>query len=127
MPGIGVSIASLLLYFSIYNSPSELNLESPNDIDKNNPNKRHENPVKWETLKALLQSPFLWILCVNYMIVLFIKAGVSDWGQLYLMQGKGKSQYDGEFNSYISRDFVLFYLHNHIHIILVDYAIRVYI
>ena len=55
--------------------------------------------TKREQILALLLSPFLWILSVGYLVTLFVKTGVGEWTQLFLMQTTGKSQYDSEYTN----------------------------
>lgn len=52
---------------------------------------------KRDQIVALLLSPFLWILSVGYLVTLFVKTGVGEWTQLFLMQTIGKSQYDSKY------------------------------
>ena len=54
---------------------------------------------KREQIVALLLSPFLWILSVGYLVTLFVKTGVGEWTQLFLMQTIGKSQYDSKYTN----------------------------
>ena len=55
--------------------------------------------TKREQIVALLLSPFLWILSVGYLVTLFVKTGVGEWTQLFLMQTIGKSQYDSKYTN----------------------------
>lgn len=44
------------------------------------------------TVGELAASPFLWIVCLCYMVVFCSKTAVSDWGQIYLMEELGRTQ-----------------------------------
>ncbi|KAF7665412.1 hypothetical protein LDENG_00144360 [Lucifuga dentata] len=52
------------------------------------------------TLKDLLLSPYLWLLCSAYMVSFGVKTVCTDWGQLFLIQDKGQSRLTG--SSYMS-------------------------
>ncbi|CAN8004097.1 unnamed protein product [Ixodes hexagonus] len=47
------------------------------------------------TTKDLVRSPFLWLVSFGYLAVFCAKTSAVDWGQLYLMEDLGHSQYAG--------------------------------
>ena len=98
-PGITTAVVSVLVYCVICDSPSEIGLDE--FIQKTTKPLKTEHKTamtKREQIVALLLSPFLWVLSVGYLVTLFVKTGVGEWTQLFLMQTIGKSQYDSEYN-----------------------------
>ncbi|CAN8010354.1 unnamed protein product [Ixodes pacificus] len=47
------------------------------------------------TTADLVRSPFLWLVSFGYLVVFCAKTSAVDWGQLYLMEDLGHSQYVG--------------------------------
>ena len=97
-PGITTAVVSVLVYCVICDSPSEIGLDE--FIQKTTKPLKTEHKTamtKREQIVALLLSPFLWVLSVGYLVTLFVKTGVGEWTQLFLMQTIGKSQYDSEY------------------------------
>ena len=89
---------SVLVYCVIWDSPSEIGLDEFNQrIATPSRTELKTGMTRREQIAALLLSPFLWILSVGYLVTLFVKTGVGEWTQLFLMQTIGKSQYDSEF------------------------------
>lgn len=94
-PGISTAVISVLVYFVICDSPSEIGLDEFIQRTTVPSNTEHKTAMtKREQIVALLRSPFLWILSVGYLVTLFVKTGVGEWTQLFLIQTIGKSQYD---------------------------------
>ena len=60
-------------------------------------NKPQTKATKKGQIRALLRSPFLWVLCGGYLMTLFVKTAVGEWTQLFLMQSKEKTHYEGMF------------------------------
>ena len=97
-PGVSTAVISVLVYCVICDSPSEIGMDEfiqratvPSETE-------HKTAMtKREQIVALMLSPFLWILSVGYLMTLFVKTGVGEWTQLFLMQTIGKSQYDSEY------------------------------
>lgn len=102
VPGFVAVILSCVLYLLICDRPSDIGLNefSNNKTSTKTESEDYSNSHSNKVLFALLRSPFLWMLCTGYMLTLFLRAGVSDWTLLYLMQTKKKSQYDGKKNEY---------------------------
>ena len=92
---------SVLLYCVICDSPSEIGLDEFSQRTAATPSRtEHKTAMtKREQIVALLLSPFLWILSTGYLVTLFVKTGVGEWTQLFLMQTVGKSQYDSEYTN----------------------------
>ncbi|KAJ7392097.1 hypothetical protein OS493_013464 [Desmophyllum pertusum] len=95
-PGISTVLMSIIVYFVICDSPSEVGL--PEEFNQKTAMKSrtdHKSKTsKREQIIALILSPFLWVLSFGYLMTLFVKTGVGEWTQLFLMQTIGKSQYD---------------------------------
>lgn len=99
---------SVLVYCVICDSPSEIGLDEFNQRTAKSSRTEHKTAMtKREQIAALLLSPFLWILGVGYLLTLFVKTGVGEWTQLFLMQTVGKSQYDSECTNKCGRFFKL--------------------
>ncbi|ESN98136.1 hypothetical protein HELRODRAFT_185876 [Helobdella robusta] len=43
----------------------------------------------------LLKSPFMWVVCLSYMLVFMARTAALDWGQLFIIQELGHSTYVG--------------------------------
>ena len=96
-PGVGAVVLSLLIYSIIWDSPSEVGLDEFNQITPLKSRTAHDTVKnKKMQVKALLLSPFVWVLSTGYLMTLFIKTGIGEWTQLFLMQTVGKSQYDSK-------------------------------
>ena len=94
VPGIGTVLLSLFIYCVIWDSPSEIGLHELNQMTSETSGTEHKSVKnKRQLIIALLQSPFLWVLSVGYLMTLFVKTGVGEWTQLFLMQTIEKSQY----------------------------------
>ncbi|XP_076371133.1 glucose-6-phosphate exchanger SLC37A4-like isoform X1 [Tachypleus tridentatus] len=80
--------------FTIVNSPSEVGLQSGVEVDeKKKDGTDRQNQTA--TFVDLLRSPFLWLVSFSYMVVFCAKTSAVDWGQLFLMEDRGHSQYVG--------------------------------
>ena len=90
---------SVLAYYIICDSPSEIGLEEFTQTttmkSSRTENKTVENRKEYTI--ALLKSPFLWVLSTGYLMTLFVKTGVGEWTQLFLIQTVGKTQYHSEY------------------------------
>lgn len=95
VPGVSTAILSLLVYFMIFDSPSEAGLDEFNQSSSEMPRtKSNSERNRRKLLIALIQSPFLWVLSFGYLMTLFVKTGVGEWTQLFLIQTIGKSRYE---------------------------------
>ena len=98
-------VLSFLIYFVIWDSPSEIGLNEFNQTTLKE--FRTENKTGKSTKEqviALLLSPFLWVLSIGYLMTLFVKTGVGEWTQLFLIQTVGRSQYDSEYVTMFKMD-----------------------
>ena len=96
-PGGVTVVLSIVIYFVIWDSPSERGLDEFNQnipLKSRTEGKTEKN--KKTKVIALLLSPFIWILSIGYLLTLFVKTGVGEWTQLFLIQTLGRSQYDSE-------------------------------
>ena len=95
VPGISSAILSLSVYFVIFDSPSEAGLDEFNQSSSEmSRTKNNTEKNKRKLLIALMQSPFLWVLSFGYLMTLFVKTGIGEWTQLFLIQTIGKSRYE---------------------------------
>ena len=94
--GLWSCIFSILLYSTVRNKPSDigydLNISSSNAETKSNSENDFDSSI---TLFELLTTPFLWMVSCAYMQNNFIKNGIEDWVQLYLIGDLNLSQYEG--------------------------------
>jgi len=94
-PGVVTVVLSFLIYFVIWDSPSEIGLNEFNQTTlKEFRTESKTGKSTKEQIVALLLSPFLWVLSIGYLMTLFVKTGVGEWTQLFLIQTVGRSQYD---------------------------------
>ncbi|XP_014670028.1 PREDICTED: glucose-6-phosphate translocase-like [Priapulus caudatus] len=96
LPGvISLGLAAVAVLF-VVDKPSDVGLENIVKDTTQKSKKGDADTVQSEsTWKDLLKSPFLWLLCIGYLIVYASKTAASDWGQLYVIQELGGSQYLG--------------------------------
>lgn len=92
IPGATAVIISLPIYAHLYNSPAEIGLtnNSLNDLD----NKIPQNG-QGKSVTVVFRYPFFWAITVGYFAVAFVKFAIADWGQLYMMQEKETTLYEG--------------------------------
>ena len=86
-PAVSTAAMSVLAYYLICDSPSEIGLEEftqRTTMKSRTENKTVEN--KKDYIITMLHSPFLWVLCVGYLLTLFVKIGVGEWTQLLSIQ-----------------------------------------
>lgn len=91
-------VLSIVAYFAIWDFPAEAGLDGFNKITpfKSRAGSQITTNKKNEQIVALLLSPFLWVLSFGYLLTLFVKTGVGEWAQLFLIETVGQSQYDSE-------------------------------
>ena len=97
-PGVSTAAMSVLAYYLICDSPSEIGLEEftqRTTMKSRTENKTVEN--RKDYIITMLHSPFLWVLSAGYLLTLFVKIGVGEWTQLFLIQTIGRTQYDSEY------------------------------
>ncbi|PFX34113.1 Glucose-6-phosphate translocase [Stylophora pistillata] len=98
-PGVSTAAMSVLAYYLICDSPSEMGLEEftqRTTMKSRTENKTVEN--RKDYIITMLYSPFLWVLSIGYLLTLFVKTGVGEWTQLFLIQTIGRTQYDKGLN-----------------------------
>lgn len=106
---------SVIVYCVICDSPSEMGLDEFNQRITMSSKTEHKTAMtKREQILALLLSPFLWILSVGYLVTLFVKTGVGEWTQLFLMQTIEKSQYDSEYTNSLTHIYYILKLNTRI-------------
>ncbi|XP_053308577.1 glucose-6-phosphate exchanger SLC37A4 isoform X2 [Spea bombifrons] len=92
---VGISFLCLIL---IKNEPADVGLRNIEQAPKKG--KKGTQSLDETTLKEFLFSPYLWLLCLGYLVVFGVKTCCTDWGQLFLIQDKGQSALIG--SSYMS-------------------------
>ncbi|XP_001639836.2 glucose-6-phosphate exchanger SLC37A4 [Nematostella vectensis] len=91
IPGAVALCTSLVLYLFIYNDPSERGLaQASEEVSKQG---RTITPAPEGLISSVLTSPFLWMISLGNLATSLIKFAIADWGQLFLMQDKGQTQY----------------------------------
>lgn len=89
-------IMSLLGFLIVVDKPQDIGLPviNPTATPVKSTNKKDESAsdVTWV---SLLKSPFIWLISFSYMVVFAAKTSACDWGQMYLIEEKGKSQLVG--------------------------------
>lgn len=78
---------------AIINEPSDVGLCVEGVSADNTTAKGEEG--RTATAMDLVRSPFLWLVSFSYLAVFCAKTSAVDWGQLYLMEDLGHSQYVG--------------------------------
>lgn len=103
-----VSIAmGIVAMFTLVNSPTDVGLEAQDAagkkataakkdaVSKGEPQKPAADDHSSATVWDLVVSPFLWLVSFSYLVVFCAKTSAVDWGQLYVMEDLGHSQYAG--------------------------------
>lgn len=113
-PGAVTVVLSIVIYFVIWDSPSERGLDEFNQIIpwESRTEGRTEKNKKAQVI-AILLSPFIWILSIGYLLTLFVKTGVGEWTQLFFIQTLGRSQYDSEWLIKDTKDLQLIFFSEH--------------
>lgn len=94
---IGIGVICLV---AVINTPVDLGWKSYAPKVKEDPKSKDEtskgkHSKPQQTWRDLMGSPFLWLLSFCYMVVFCGKTSAVDWGQMYLMEDLGHSQYVG--------------------------------
>ncbi|XP_045137855.1 glucose-6-phosphate exchanger SLC37A4-like [Portunus trituberculatus] len=90
---------------SLVDDPKLANLPSP-ATPTHTPSKEGEEKEKEKqktesgTVRDLVQSPFLWLVSVCYLVVFMAKTAISEWGQVFVMNELGRSQMEA--SSFVS-------------------------
>ncbi|KAL1469103.1 hypothetical protein MTO96_004830 [Rhipicephalus appendiculatus] len=92
---------------TLVNSPTDVGLEAQDVAGKKTATAKKDATGKGgpqtpaaddrssATVWDLVASPFLWLVSFSYLIVFCAKTSAVDWGQLYVMEDLGHSQYAG--------------------------------
>ncbi|OTF69836.1 glucose-6-phosphate translocase-like protein [Euroglyphus maynei] len=83
--GVVSVFISMISSLMISNCPEDIGLAAINQETV----KMQESSIKW---KELMKSPFIWLLSISYLVVFAAKTTACDWGQLYLIDERQKSQ-----------------------------------
>uniref|UniRef100_A0A3Q2UFY5 Glucose-6-phosphate exchanger SLC37A4-like n=1 Tax=Fundulus heteroclitus TaxID=8078 RepID=A0A3Q2UFY5_FUNHE len=87
MSGIFCAAFSFVCLAFVKNEPKDVGLPNIEAAAK----KGAKGANSESTLSEFLQSPFLWVLSLGYLVVFGVKTAATDWGQLFLMQEKGQT------------------------------------
>eukprot|EP00914_Ancora_sagittata_P000335 GHVO01000946.1.p1 GENE.GHVO01000946.1~~GHVO01000946.1.p1 ORF type:complete len:417 (+),score=18.11 GHVO01000946.1:1-1251(+) len=93
--GIITMVVAVVGFFFLVNSPTDVGFESFGD---DAPKKDNKGKVKGRgrgTWQEMIKSPFMWVMCVSYLVVFLARTAALDWGQLYLIQELNQSEYIG--------------------------------
>ncbi|XP_030849447.1 glucose-6-phosphate exchanger SLC37A4-like isoform X2 [Strongylocentrotus purpuratus] len=95
----GAIIVAATAGFMIRSSPTDVGLPSI-QTSSDQPNKstddgRGDSSSVLQNLWAILSSPALWVISLLFLISNFLVNGITDWGQLFLIQEKGLSHTTG--------------------------------
>ena len=85
-PGVGTAAMSVLAYYLICDSPSEIGLEEFTQ----------RTTMKSRTENKTVENKKGYIITMLHS-ALFVKIGVGEWTQLFLIQTIGRTQYDSEY------------------------------
>lgn len=88
--GIVSIFIAMLSSLMLSNRPEDIGLAAINHDDETV--RMQKSLSSSITLKELLKSPFIWLLSISYLVVFAAKTTACDWGQLYLMNERQKSQ-----------------------------------
>lgn len=97
IPGVFSLGLAVVCLVTLVNRPSDVGLENIVDDEgkKAKSEKDGDEKASDSTWKDLIKSPFLWLLSIGYLIVFASKTAACDWGQLFIIQELGGSQYQG--------------------------------
>ncbi len=98
IPAILAAVGSFLLFFGLKDSPSDVGLPSPDEMDENAPANSFrsvkESPEHSKKLydallsKMVFRNPLIWILAVSNFCVYVIRFTILDWGSMFLTEYK---------------------------------------
>ena len=97
IPAVLAALGSLLLFFGLKNSPADVGLPNPEELDENLPVKaqvKKESPERAKKLydlllkKMVFRNPIIWILAVSNFCVYVIRFTILDWGSMFLTEYK---------------------------------------
>ncbi|CAH1786139.1 unnamed protein product [Owenia fusiformis] len=95
IPGILSLCFTGVCLLLIKNRPQDVGLEPP-DGEEEKPKNKADQPSDESTTyswTSILTSPFIWLLCINYSIIMMVRNSIMDWGQLYLIEELNFSRY----------------------------------
>lgn len=93
--GLTSLVVSVFCFFCMWNSPTDVGHPSCADIGSKNEGKGKGRSRGRGTWQDMLRSPFMWVVCISYLVLFMGRTATLDWGQLYLIQELGQSPYIG--------------------------------
>lgn len=107
VPGVIAIFSGLLLLLLLRDTPQSLGLppievyknelgtsddeDNEKEIDPKDAFNEKELTTKEILLKYVLKNKLIWILAFSYFFVYVIRTAINDWGQFFLIEGKGLS------------------------------------
>ncbi len=98
VPGTICIAGGLFLIWCLRDTPQSLGLppiEQYHKVKNQEPvgqiEQERELTTKEILFKYVLKNHFVWLLAIAYFFVYIIRTAINDWGQLYLIEGKGLS------------------------------------
>jgi MFS transporter, OPA family, solute carrier family 37 (glycerol-6-phosphate transporter), member 4 len=93
--GLTSLVVSVLCFFCIWNSPTDIGHPSCTDV-ANKPDAKGKGRGRGRgTWQDMIRSPFMWVVCTCYLVLFMGRTATLDWAQLYLIQELGQSPYIG--------------------------------
>lgn len=94
--GLTSLTVSVLCFFCIWNSPTDIGHPSCTDTTNNKSDAKGKGRGRGRgTWQDMVRSPFMWVVCTCYLVLFMGRTATLDWAQLYLIQELGQSPYIG--------------------------------
>ena len=108
--GLWSLFMSLLLAAIVRNNPKEVGLDLSDYSSRTAPQSNFSEQRKDSTgtgidgssskrppasISDILNSQMLWLIGIEYLLNSIVRTGIEDWQQLFLMEAKGRTQYEG--------------------------------
>lgn len=96
VPGILAIVIGLLLIWRLRDTPQSVGLPAVGEWREDVDEIAHQQCGQGVTLRTILMryiffNPYLWLLALAYVCVYIVRAGINDWGSLYLKEVQGYS------------------------------------
>jgi OPA family sugar phosphate sensor protein UhpC-like MFS transporter len=95
VPGTICIVAGFFLLFLLRNTPESLGLP-PIEVS---PTRSQESTLSVREIlfKYVLQNPFVWMLSFAYLLIYFIRIGITHWSMLYLVETRSYTTFEAGF------------------------------
>lgn len=91
-PAVVSFALSALFLISLKNKPQDVGLPPVNTSASTESKKDEASDMQKPTTSQLLQYSFLQMIGLGYLTVFLVKTALVDWGQMYLIQERGKDK-----------------------------------